>query len=877
MEREQFSPRAAPPPFVTPDRRVRVFVSSTLEELAAERAAVKQAIIGMRLTPVMFDLGVRVHPPRELYTSYLDQSDVFVGIYGERYGWVAPGAEISGLEDEYLLAGARPKLLYLKTPAPDREERLTALIERIWLSSGVSTTPYKDPQDLADRVANDLAVLLTERFAAHAPGGRRRSTTLRPEPLPSPTTSMIDREEELARLTGLLLRDDVRLVTVLGSGGIGKTRLALAAATALARSPGVDAVCFVDLAPLSEPSDVIDRLAHALGLHPGARPALDVLADTLDGRQVIAVLDNLEHLLEARADLAGLLARCPGLRLLVTSRAVLHLHGEHEVLLGPLALPSGTGLSPHAAAQAPAVQLLVARAQQVRPDFAVTASTVEDVVALVRRLDGIPLALELAAARLRLLPVTALLSAPGAVLDLPSADVDTPARQQTLRTTIAWSIRLLDERQKELLRRLSVLVGGWTLPAAAAVGPPGWDVVEQLSALVEHSLVSVDVDAPGEPRFRMLQSVRLVALDDLTVGGGVADVMHALSTYALRLVADAAAGLATGGSRAWRTRLDGELDTLRSVLAWAVESDDATLAVRITAPLARYWWSRGLLVEMLSLADDVAQLPSAAHLSAAEADALAWSRATIRIATGQPTQGRELLQATAARARQRGDDALLGSVLFSLALVTDTDGRPSPRQLLTEAADLFDVVGDPWGRALALVPLGELELVQGRLEEAATTHALALGCAQAVNDDHMRAVVLDQLAVDALLAGDAVKAGRLLCEAAAIHLEVRDTEGIANCLDGFAALALARGDGKEAAGLVAAAERVRAVAGVVVWPFLRPLRERLVSLVDAAAPAGGLAAARAASSTSDPVELLESALSGAAGVSDGLVSRQAAG
>src|SRR6187200_3379099 len=153
----------------TPDQKLRVFVSSTLRELADERQAVRSAIERLRLAPVMFELGARPHPPRELYRSYLAQSDVFVGIYGDSYGWVAPDAEVSGLEDEYLLAGDRPKLLYIKTPAPHREPRLTALIERIWTESGVSTTPYRDAEHLGDLLADDLAVLLTERFdAAHA-------------------------------------------------------------------------------------------------------------------------------------------------------------------------------------------------------------------------------------------------------------------------------------------------------------------------------------------------------------------------------------------------------------------------------------------------------------------------------------------------------------------------------------------------------------------------------------------------------------------------------------------------------------------------------------------------------------------------------------
>src|SRR5919199_164110 len=186
---------AAPAALIAPhDRRVRVFVSSTLIELAAEREAAREAITEMRLTPVMFELGARPHPPRELYRSYLAQSDVFVGIYGERYGWVAPGSEVSGLEDEYLLSGDLPRLLYVKTPAPGREPRLTELIERIWAESGALTPSYREPADLARLLADDLAVLLTERFDASRP--RAAAADLEPVPPPVPPTAMLGRERE---------------------------------------------------------------------------------------------------------------------------------------------------------------------------------------------------------------------------------------------------------------------------------------------------------------------------------------------------------------------------------------------------------------------------------------------------------------------------------------------------------------------------------------------------------------------------------------------------------------------------------------------------------------------------------------------------------
>ena len=208
----------------TPDQRVRVFVSSTLQELAEERRAVRAAIESMRMTPVMFEQGARPHPPRAIYRAYLDQSDIFVGLYWERYGWVAPNEEVSGLEDEYVLSGDRPKLIYVKARAPKREARLSELIARIQHDDRVSYRRFDDAYDLHSLVADDLAVILSERFSAAAAkmGG--------PPPLPQPPTRLIGREEDLSRILELLSDPHTRLVTIFGTGGVGKSRLALAVA-----------------------------------------------------------------------------------------------------------------------------------------------------------------------------------------------------------------------------------------------------------------------------------------------------------------------------------------------------------------------------------------------------------------------------------------------------------------------------------------------------------------------------------------------------------------------------------------------------------------------------------------------------------------------
>ena len=823
----------------TPDRRVRVFVSSTLEELAPERRAARAAITRLRLTPVMFELGARPHPPRELYRSYLAQSDVFIGIYGERYGWTAPDMEISGLEDEYLLSGDRPKLMYVRTPAPAREPRLTSMIERIWGDGTASTTPYRDAEELGERIADDLALLLTDRFAAATRPGPA-AAAVHPAPLPVPLTPLVGRERELRELLSLLRRPEARLVTITGPGGIGKTRLALEAAAVLAGE--LDGVTFVDLAAVADAQEVPNAVAAALGVRvEGTRPLIDVLTDRLAGWGILLVLDNFEHVLGATPDVARLLSACPRTRVLVTSRSVLRLRGEHEYPVAPLETPvlDRATIDPASVAASAAVQVFLERARQVRPGLEVTQDNAAALAEIVRRLDGIPLAIELAAARTRLMPPDLLLRRLDRRLDLHSQDVDTPARQQTLRDTIEWSYGLLAAQDRVLLGRLSVFVGGWSMSAAEAVGQVDGDldVLETLSSLVEHSLVSPDGVFQGEPRFRMLDTVREYAAECLRSDGGYAAAMSRLAAYVTQLSQDAGAALAGPEGRDWAPRVDTELDTLRAVLRWAIDADDAELAVRVTAPLSRYWWSRGLLGEMLGFAEQAAQLPSASRLSPDSAALMLWGRGTTLIALGRTEEAAPLLAEAVDIARRIGNPRLLAQGLFSHALTLPAQERPQVRSMLEESLRLFRDLDDHWGVALALTPLGQLALLDQDVPAAVAMHEEALERAARIEDDHMRGACLDQLGFDALLTGDVPGARDRLAAAGRIHRRLQDLEGLAYCLDGFTAVTLASGRQAEAARLLGTADRVRQVAGVAVWPLLRPLADQLAAAVRAAAGA----------------------------------------
>src|SRR6202034_1136904 len=390
--------------------------------------------------------------------AYLAQSQVFVGIYWQSFGWVAPDGKISGLEDEYQLSTGLPRLIYVKSPAPDREPRLTELLDRIRDEGGVSYQHFSDPAELRQLVGNDLAVLLSERFAA-PPGPRaapRREGEHGPRPLPVDSTSLVGREQAIAEVAGMLtMRPGGRLVTLTGPGGVGKTRLALAVAGRL--QDRFDAgIVFAPLAAVTDPQLVLAAISRALGADLGQTDSpLQALAEQLGDDSWLLILDNLEQVVEVARDLDELLARCPGVAILATSRAVLELRAEREYPVPPLPLPADpAAASLEGMAASPALALFVDRARAVRPGFALTPGNAVAVAEICRQLEGLPLAIELAAARTRLLD-------PGALRDPPGP--------------VEWSVGVLTDAERSLLEVAAVFTGGWTIEAAATVAGLGED------------------------------------------------------------------------------------------------------------------------------------------------------------------------------------------------------------------------------------------------------------------------------------------------------------------------------------------------------------------------------------------------------------------
>ena len=818
----------------TPDQRVRVFVSSTLQELAAERRAVRDAVTSLRLVPVMFDMGARPYPPRPVYRAYLAQSQVFVGIYWQSYGSVAPGEEVSGLEDEYRLSAGLPRLIYVKSPAPDREPRLAEMLARIRDEGDVSYQHFADPAELQRLVGNDLAVLLSERFEMSRSGQGAASDAPLAGALPAPATPLLGREREAAAVEDLVVREGARLVTLTGPGGVGKTRLAVEAARRL--GPGfADGVRFVELAPVSSADLVAAAVATGLGLTTTGDKLITDVQSYLRTRRLLLVLDNFEQVVGAAPLLAELLGIAPGVVVLVTSRVVLRLSGEHEFPVPPLPVPpAGSSPDPEELQRYASVALFTERAHAADPGFELTGGNAEAVAEICRRLDGLPLAIELAAARVRLLPPQALLPRLGQQLSLLTGGArDLPERQRTLRSTLDWSYGLLSASEQALFARLGVFAGPFSLPAAEAVGADSPDpgqakepapVLETLGSLVDSSLVQADTRG-DEPRFALLETIREYALERLGDGDWVqAHDRHA--AYFLALAEPGAAEFAGPGQLAWLDRLEAEHDDLLAAMSWLVDQGPPEQALRLFSATWRFWWLRGHAAEFARMGE---QIVASSERLPPQQRAIALSAAGfILISNGDQAKAETLFEQNLPLYRQLSDKlgvvltaTVLGVLGYLAALRRDypraTDLLGQSQARLREVRD-DDLTGYDHLQHLLTVAvvdnfLGQVRLSQGDNDGAARLFTDGLTVARRAQDPISLLISLYDLALTSQAQGDLAGAAGHLKEGLALAADAGDETSAAYYLEGLAAVAGQQDNPQRAVRLLAAARSLLEAKG----------------------------------------------------------------
>jgi predicted ATPase len=640
----------------------------------------------------------------------------------------------------------------------------------------------------------------------------------------------VGRERELKEIRGLLGDSEVRLLTLTGIGGVGKTRLALEAAQdSLAEDRCPDGATFVALAPLRDPALVASAIARSLGLREDqGQGAGDALRAYLRRRRMLLILDNLEQLLEAARDVAHLIEDCPRIVVLATSRAPLRVRGEQEYPVPPLALPSTTS---HPAEddllKASSSRLFLERVRAVSPTFVLNAENTADVAAICWRLAGLPLALELAAAKARFLEPAALLSRLDQALSTAWAR-DLPERQRTMRAALDWSHDLLSGPERQLFRRLSVFAGGFTLEAAEAVGASEAteEVLGLLGALVEQSLVVAQSPEDGEARYGMLEPVRQYAREKLDESGEGDRVGVRHAEYYLALAERARPGL-HGPRQA--NRLDDlarEHDNVSAAMAWLLERGKRGEATCIGWGIHEFWFRRGYMGEGLRWMEQVLvardKLPALARARALYVEAL--------LSFLRGAQGRADKAATesVAAARAAGDPETLAYALGMQGLATLSRGDlETAEAVLPEALRLFREQGDPHSVSSGLYSLANLALARGDADEAMRLLGEGEILSREAGNWAMLATCLGTQAISARLEGDDARTVELLQESVEIAGMLRDDYNVAFCATGLAGVAAREGRAERAARLFGIADALSEKTGAgISWSVLRRLNER---------------------------------------------------
>jgi predicted ATPase/transcriptional regulator with XRE-family HTH domain len=646
-----------------------------------------------------------------------------------------------------------------------------------------------------------------------------------PHNLPAQTTALLGRDADVRAVVELLRRADVRLVTLTGPGGSGKTRLALAVSAELV-DEFEDGIWFVRLSRLNDPALVIPTIARTLGIQEsGRQPVAMNLSAYLRERSLALVLDNCEHLAAAAADLASLLESSPTLKLLATSRAALRLRGEREYPTPPLASPSAGGASsfaraPERLADYPATALFIERACAILPGFTPTATNAPAIAQICANLDGLPLAIELAATRIKVLPPAALLAQLERGLGiLASGHRDLPERQQTLGATLAWSERLLTPAEQVLFRRLAVFSGGATLATVQVVcaSPPDGeplqgDVLDGLSALVDQSLAQ-QREEYGAPRFGMLRVVREYALTQLEASGEANTLRRAHARAMLDLAERAEPELTGPNAELWLDRLEREHDNLRATLAWACEQSETEIGQRLVATLFRFWLARGYLREGLSWAESMLALEPVAGVDSTRPRALRASGVLALYGGDSETAGVRLQQAIAL-ARQAGDFLTVANALSSLGVMVMGQGDLEQAEtLLREGLTLMRELGERRGAVSTLTNLSIIPHLQGNMEQAAAIIDEALALARAVGDRDLVATNLANASKVALRSGEVANAYAMSYEALQLYWALSDPRRCAIGLESLAGAVAMMGDGVRAARLLGAAAELRVAIG----------------------------------------------------------------
>jgi predicted ATPase/class 3 adenylate cyclase len=760
---------------------------------------------------------------------------------------------------------------------------------------GSLATPGVTVQDLGEHRLKDLAKaehifqLVSPGLPADFPP--LKTLDLRPNNLPLLRSRLIGRGKLLQDIGSALMRNDVGILTLTGPGGTGKTRLSLqVAADLLERFE--DGAFFVPLEPVNDPGLVPSTIAHTFQVHEGGgRPILESLEDYLRDKQMLLVLDNFEQVVGARSVVSRLVATAPELKVLVTSRSRLHVRGEHEVPVPPLSLPTPSQLpTAEAITQYEAVRLFIERAVAVKPEFEINNDNAPAVAEICARLDGLPLAIELAAARVKLLPPRAMLARLQSRLNLlVGGERDLPSRQQTLRGAIDWSYNLLDEEEQMLFRRLSVFMGGSTLQAAEAVCgmrsdevgmrnnggqdsiPNSVDVLAGLESLLDKSLLHQEEQGDGEPRFYMLETIREYASERLVESGEDVALSRRHAELFLALAEEAAPQLHRSRQVEWLDRLELEQDNMRAALGWSLRQGDVQMALRLGGALGHFWWVHGYLTEGSKWLEEACRQAAANGNQTREYALALYALAILSRNQSDLSGAATYANQSATVARQIGDENILALALSVLAILQHLRGEATAlslaeesvllfgnaeeddwghatallrysivlslqrqyelaRSTVQESLTLFRKIGDRWGMAQAFNLMGDMARIKGAYVQAEGFYVESLQIYRQLGIKRDIPASLHNLGHVALATGDLDRARNYFTESLLLHRELGNKHGVAECLAGLAGVAGLQQQPVRAARLFAASAALRKAMGGEAWAAEKADYERNLSL-----------------------------------------------
>lgn len=641
-----------------------------------------------------------------------------------------------------------------------------------------------------------------------------RTLDARPNNLPVQLTRFIGRSEEIASIRQLLAHN--RLVTLTGPGGTGKTRLGLQVAAEVLTTFG-DGVFFVDLSAVTDPQLVPATIAGSLTLRaePG-RPVLDTLTDQLRGKELLLVLDNFEQVVDAAPNvLEPLLSTASTVKALVTSRVPLHLYGEQEFPVPPLALPDPQHLPDlEALTQFETVTLFAERAAAANPDFAVTSENARTVAEITARLDGLPLAIELAASRVKLLPPQALLARLQQRLPLLTArERNVPERQRTLRRTIEWSIELLDEPERRMFRRLAVFAGGADLQAVEAVVNPhaelGLDTLDALTSLVDNNVIRSVETPEAEPRFTMLETIREYGLDQLATSGEETAIRRRHGEHWIQVAEQASEALAGPEQATWTRRLELELDNFRAALSWALQSGAAELGLRLAAALVDFWRLGSHPREGVRWLGELLALPRAAGNALVRARALT-AAANLHGWIAEPEAFLRFAEEAVVIYRDLGDPQGIAEALHNLGWAQLQAGRLEVARVnLEEAREHNIVLGNRFRAASCTNGLGMVAQFEGRLDQARLLFEDALETFKDLRDTYWVALLETMVGGVDRMEGKVEAADRRSRASLSAFRQIDNLMGTSWVIYSFADLALLRGQHERALRLVGASDALR--------------------------------------------------------------------